>query len=286
MNPEASLAVVIPTRNAGRTLERCLVAARTSPAVAEIVVVDNESSDDTRRIAERAGVRCIAAGPERSAQRNVGLAAVSAPIVAFLDADQIVQDGLVEEAAALIAGGADAVILRERTVGRGTWAAIRAWERTVYDGDDEVEAARVFRRDLVSELGGFDEALSAFEDWDLTIRARTAGATIARTQRWVLHDEDGVTLTELLRKKRYYGAWTGAYRAKHPVWAARQLSPRSRGMRLLRSAPRLLRRPLLGAGVFVLKALEFAASRTAHGRSVSASHARGAPDDANPPASL
>lgn len=117
------LAVVIPTRNAARTVASCVRAAAASPAVVDVVVVDRGSTDATREIATRAGARCIAAGPERSAQRNVGLEAITAPIVAFLDADQIVEPDVLAEACELVARGADAVILRERTIGRGFWAA-------------------------------------------------------------------------------------------------------------------------------------------------------------------
>jgi len=105
------LTVVVPTRDAGATLARCLRASADATSVAETVVVDNHSSDDSAAIARAAGARLVVAGPERSAQRNVGLAAVTTPYVAFLDADMIAGPGVLDEAAQRLEAGADAVIL-------------------------------------------------------------------------------------------------------------------------------------------------------------------------------
>ena len=72
-----------------------------------------------------------------------------------------------------ITAGAGAVIVPERTVGQGYWAKVRAFERSFYVGQDGVEAARFFRRDVFESLGGFDEVLflPGCEDWDLNLRA-------------------------------------------------------------------------------------------------------------------
>lgn len=255
------LSVVIPTRNAARTLRQCLHAVRAAELDVEMLVVDNHSSDATARVATEAGARVLRCGPERSAQRNAGLAAARASAIVFLDADQIVTRGVLEEAHGLLAAGADAVILTERTVGEGYWAAVRALERSCYVGDDDIEAARAFRADLARALGGYDEALTAFEDWDLTARARAADARIARTTAHVLHEEARVGLWDHLRKKAYYGTWEDRYRRKHPGLSERQLSSGRRMRILLRHAPRLARQPHLAVGVIALKALELAATR-------------------------
>lgn len=257
----AFLSVIIPTRNAARTLERCVTAARASPAVGEVIVVDNASSDATASIAQRAGARLLRTGPERSAQRNAGLREARGQAVAFLDADQIAEPEVLAEALVCVRNGADAVILTEASIGIGFWSEVRAFERAWYRGDDLIEACRVFRTDFVRDLGGFDEGLDAFEDWDLTARARTAGARVARTRALVLHEEGRLTLQRAMSKKRAYAAFEAAYRAKHPTLAALQLSPITRMSRLLRHVPGLARHPVLALGMFTLKTLEFLASR-------------------------
>src|ERR687894_2265889 len=71
----ALVSVVVPTRNAGRTIEVCLrsIRAQTWPAL-ELIVVDNGSSDATWAVARRHADLALRGGPERSAQRNLGIA--------------------------------------------------------------------------------------------------------------------------------------------------------------------------------------------------------------------
>ena len=105
------VSVVIPTYNRAELLRAALlsVLAQTVPA-REIVVADDESPDHTRDV-----VRELAAGGapivylpgggrdspapghnRRSAARNRGVAATTAPLVAFLDSDDIWQPGRLE----------------------------------------------------------------------------------------------------------------------------------------------------------------------------------------------
>ena len=69
------VSVVVPTRNAGRTVETCLrsIRAQTWPAL-ELIVVDNGSTDATWAVARRHADLALRGGPERSAQRNQGIA--------------------------------------------------------------------------------------------------------------------------------------------------------------------------------------------------------------------
>jgi glycosyltransferase involved in cell wall biosynthesis len=253
-----TLSIVVPTRDSARTLAACLASVAGTQTPWELIVVDNGSCDATLTLAGAAGAITISAGPERSAQRNVGLARSSGEVVAFLDSDMVAPPGLLDEAVACIAAGADAVILTEVSVGEGFWSRVRALERACYHGVDEIEACRVVRRELLVRLGGFDESLWAFEDWDLTARVRAAGAVVLRTRTLVFHDEGRRSLRHLAGHKARYGAWLDAYRRKHPALAARQLSPWRRARWYLRRAPTLARDPLASLGLMALKLAEAA----------------------------
>lgn len=93
MGPEAdpAISVVVCSLNGARTIRGCLEALeRQSVAdVAEVVVVDDGSSDATAAIARSFGARVVVHEDNQglSAARNSGIAASRAPVVAFTDDD-------------------------------------------------------------------------------------------------------------------------------------------------------------------------------------------------------
>ena len=147
MTPEL-VTVVVPTRNNERTIEACLhsVTTQTHPRV-QLVVVDNSSTDDTEAIARRFAGEVISAGPERSAQRNIGLERARGSWFLWLDSDMVLPADCVSAAlAAAEREGASAVALPERTVGQGFWTACRALERSCYLDEPWLHNPRLVRR--------------------------------------------------------------------------------------------------------------------------------------------
>jgi FkbM family methyltransferase len=252
------VSVIVPTRNSARTLRACLDSVRQQTyAGVESIVVDNFSSDTTLQIAEESGCEVITAGPERSGQRNAGARDAKGSYLLFVDSDMVLEPTVVADCVAASARGADAVIIPEVSFGEGFWARCRRLERSCYIGDDDIEAARFYRRELFRDLGGFDEELNAAEDWDLSQRAAASGARITRITSRIAHDEGRIRLRAHLRKKYSYGKYLPAYRRRHSAATGRQL-------RLIRPAfvrhrRALAAEPLTAAGMLSLKALEFSA---------------------------
>jgi glycosyltransferase involved in cell wall biosynthesis len=84
------ISIVIPAYNAARHLQSCLEAlSQNDLSHTEILVVDDGSTDETRAIARRFGVRCLEAGTRQgpAAARNSGFRGTVHPHVLFLDAD-------------------------------------------------------------------------------------------------------------------------------------------------------------------------------------------------------
>jgi len=90
MSTSPSLSIIIPVYNGGTVFERCLAAVVAhAPEGAEVLVVDDGSTDGSADVARAAGVRVLHT-PKRSgpgAARNVGVAEASGEIVSFIDAD-------------------------------------------------------------------------------------------------------------------------------------------------------------------------------------------------------
>jgi glycosyltransferase involved in cell wall biosynthesis len=247
MDRPLDVAVVVPTRNSATTLRACLESLRAQTHPCEIIVVDNGSSDETRAIAQDLADHVLTCGPERSAQRNAGAALTAAPIVGFIDSDMIVSSNVVAEVVVGIAGGAVSVVVPERTVGEGYWAKVSAFERSFYLDDDFVEAPRFFDAEVFHRVGGFDEAMTGAEDWDLGQRTASLG-TRSRTNADIVHEEGRVRFINICMKKAYYAPGVALFVKKHGIGTMREMT----GRRWLRQ-PRALVNSL-GVGLVALKA--------------------------------
>ena len=108
-----SVSVIIPAHNAarfiGQAIESVLLQREAAPDLAlDVIVVDNASTDATCDCVQRdfgAQVRLEhEPRPGAAAARNTGVAAATAPLIAFLDADDLWLPGkLAEQCAALTA---------------------------------------------------------------------------------------------------------------------------------------------------------------------------------------
>jgi glycosyltransferase involved in cell wall biosynthesis len=270
------VSVVVPTRNSGRTVEACLTSIRNQTYHdLEVIVVDNGSVDDTLPTAERLADRLLAFGPvpwiATSAQRNLGARVAQGQFLLFIDSDMRLSPGIVRECVeTLDRTGNPAVIIPETSVGEGFWARCRALERSCYGGDDSAEAARFFDRDAFHAAGGYDEELTALEDWDLS--QRIAGrAHLPRISAGIIHDEGKLRLLKAAAKKRYYGASFRRLVRKHGSRAMVRANFVARPA-FFRNWRRLRRGGAATPGMFLLKSVELVAAasgafgRDAHNR--------------------
>ena len=253
----STISFVVPTYNSARTIDACVRSLRAQSADGvEVVVVDNHSSDGTAALAFAAGAdQVITAGPERCAQRNRGFEASTGDIVVFIDSDMRVTSEVAAQLLALFDSRADvaAAVIPENSFGDGFWAQCKVLEKSLYVGDESVEAARAFRRDDFVAIGMWNEELTAAEDWDLDDRIRKHGVEVGRVDALIMHDEGQLRLRGTFGKKRYYGRWLAAYLATRPD-GGRRLARTS----LFNRPSRLLRHPLHASGMVLMKSVEAA----------------------------
>ena len=248
------LTVVITTKNEAANIAASIHSFDSAVArgEAEVIVVDNASSDDTKKIALELGAAVYDKGPERSAQRNLGWRMARGEWVIVLDADMIIPPETVEEI--LSVEGADAYWIPEVRTGSGFRVKARNFERSFYDGTC-VDALRLFRKDVLKATGGYDENLIAGpEDWELDIRVLATGAKCAVLKNHLIHNEKRLTFKKMLEKKAYYTKSFAAYKEKwrgHPA-VRRQFSPWYRFVGVFVEKgkwKKVLRHPILFAGV-------------------------------------
>lgn len=242
-----TVTVVVPTKNAGRTLHACLESIISQTLRCALVVVDCGSTDDSREIASKFADLVVDSVAGFSPQRNIGARALPADIVGFVDGDMVVGAHVIEQVVEQIEGGAGSVVVPERSFGDTYWAKVRTFERSMYVGG-ATEAARFFTYDLYEAIGGYDEGLKAMEDTDLSLRA-AARAPVGRTTDLFLHDEGALTYLNACRKKAGYAEGIAAFRRKH----GNQAMSSHLGRPYFKNPTLLLAQPSLGVGVLALK---------------------------------
>lgn len=189
------ITVIIPVYNNTRDLPECLSAVRASAKNldAEIIVVDDASTDETPTVAAAMGVRVLKlsrnSGP--GAARNVGAQNARGEILFFVDADVAVAPSALDRAVrtldtrpkyAAVFGSYDA-----RPRGRGLVSQYRNLLHHFVHQQGNPEASTFWagcgaiRREIFLAVGGFDAERyprPSIEDIDLGLRLRQAGHRI------------------------------------------------------------------------------------------------------------
>jgi glycosyltransferase involved in cell wall biosynthesis len=200
------VSVVIPAYHRPEMVERAVRSAlgqRPAPP-AEVVVVDDCSTDHTGDAARAAGARVIRHAVNRGegGARNTAIREAEQPWIALLDSDD---EWLPGHLAALWPHAEDRVILGSTAIACGADpAADRLWGREretalrlrspadlLTGGNALVASSVLARRDVVLHVGGFREGMSRGADLDLWLRVLEHGegyVSPAVTVRYRLHD--------------------------------------------------------------------------------------------------
>lgn len=193
--PAPSVAIVIPTLNRAVTLGEAIDSALAC-APARVVIVDCGSTDGSLELIRSYGDRVepvVGSFPNAAAARNAGAARVREELIGFLDSDDVMLPGKVSVLGPMLDAGRDVVL------GHGTLEVIDEAGRVDRDATSEQEAARkrgrgigtsyaglaaycwmytsatVIRRSVYEQVGGYDETLDVYEDWDLYLRMSLIG---------------------------------------------------------------------------------------------------------------
>lgn len=181
--------VIIPTCNRPRFLETAIASALAQETVGlEVIVVDDGDGSGIAAAQALADARITTfdnarRGPVRARNEAIGLA--SRPYIAFLDDDDWWQDRrhlaragrrLGDDAAFWFSDG-------ELVVANGPELrlpfAFSADARSLERSNTILISAVAYRRELHHRLGGFDESLPYYWDWDWYLRVARSGAALA-----------------------------------------------------------------------------------------------------------
>lgn len=243
------ISVIIPCRNEANAIEACLrgvLAFVSPPGGFEVLVVDGQSTDATASLVSRLAaldprVRLLE-NPDRMTSHalNIGIRAAQGKIIVRVDAHtEYAPDYLVECVAALERTGADNVggpaLTRARTYRHRVIAAAYHSRFAVGgsrfhqpDGEGWVDTVPYgcYRREVLMNLGLFDEELVRNQDDELNFRLVRMGGRIWLTPRIRSWYTPRATFSRLFRQYYQYGYWRVRVIQKHRLPASpRQLVP-------------------------------------------------------------
>jgi glycosyltransferase involved in cell wall biosynthesis len=235
--------VVIPTYNRPDLTRRAIasVLAQRPAAAAEVIVVDDGSSDDTAEVAQASGARVIRHEHNRglAAARNTGIAAATHGWVALLDSDD---EWLSHHLDLLWSERGDHVLVgssilhvghdprKNRVTGPvfNSRTVFRTPAPHVFPGNILGPSGVMVRRDAVLEVGGFRAHFGVVEDLALWLRVLEVGTGVISPRVSVLyHEHDEQMSGDYQRMFQGALATIDEHRAK--AWCSTAVRERWRG---------------------------------------------------------
>lgn len=220
------VSVVVCARNAASTLDACLQSIQRS-GPAEIIVIDNRSTDDTALIACLYTDRvywCDAEGMARV--RQFGLEKAGRPYISFIDSDVVLPEGtLACMMMELIERGWAGIHAQIRAASLDTyweWAEDRHFDlhfNREGERDSPGTGAGIFRRDILLDHGFDPFFIASSEDGDLFHRIRRDGHKLGISSAYVYHHHRAHT-RGFMRQRYGYGQGSARFFWKYRSFKA------------------------------------------------------------------
>lgn len=181
--------VVVTCHNYGRFLKTALESVLRSDADYVVTLVDDGSTDDSRQIGEAYAEQYEQISYLRNETpigvtraRNLGIASRDSLFVVSLDADDRIGPNFLFEAEKLLRSGCDVAnpdaILFGRTNDR--WPVPDTVSFDMLLERNHVHCCAAFRRSYWVQVGGMDEDMTSWSDYEFWLRLASAGARIRR----------------------------------------------------------------------------------------------------------
>lgn len=210
-----SVSFVIPAYNEEKHIEKTLksILKNTQLNLSEIVVVDNESTDNTPVIATKLSAKVITIpGGPIAMLRNRGVLESTGDILIFLDADVSLSDSwhknihktlshLLSNPLTITGSHCDPPAARDNIFERYWFSSFKN-SKSSHLGTGHM----IMHRQLFEILGGFSEYISTGEDYDICRRAKQKGALVQENDQLVVHHNDfPKTALQFIKREAWHG---------------------------------------------------------------------------------
>jgi glycosyltransferase involved in cell wall biosynthesis len=215
--------IIVPTLNSGKFLPTLLKSIKKQKyREYEVLVVDNGSTDGTKKIANDFKAKFITVkgkSPQVCVQRNVGAKNAKGDYLYFVDHDMELSDKFLINFSKKIESPKyskiDAWYIPEKIIAKSKILSIvRNFEAMFIDGT-VVSAARLIKKKCFYLTSGFDKTLSGGPaDWDLDIQLKLQNLKFAISNQIVYHHEENLTIVSYILKKTRYIKGEDLYKRK------------------------------------------------------------------------
>lgn len=192
----ATYSVVIPAWNESAQLRQTLIAVKNAQSAqelfGEIIVVDNNSTDDTASIAASEGATVVSEPINQIARaRNTGARASNSAYLVFIDADTSINPTILALTLdalnnGKVIGGGSTVAVDKKITGAAKHL-LNGWNWWSVRIKAAAGCYLFCTREAFETVGGFDEKQYAAEELVLSKRLRTLGRL--RSQKFVIFDK-------------------------------------------------------------------------------------------------
>ncbi|MET7305094.1 glycosyltransferase family 2 protein [Embleya sp. NPDC005575] len=223
------VSVIMPVLNESRHLEEAVgrVLAQDYPGEIEVVIALGPSTDDTDEIAARlvandSRVRTVPNPTGRTPSAlNAAIRASRHPVIVRVDGHGILPARYISTAVRLLAetgaanvGGlmhAEGTTPYEEAVARAMTSKLGVGNARFHTGGgagpSDTVYLGVFRREVLEELGGYNEEFERAQDWELNYRIREAGYLIWFSPELEVSYRPRPTTKALAKQYFNYGRW-------------------------------------------------------------------------------
>jgi len=205
---------IIPTLNAEKTLYLCLKSVFEIDYPKnkyEILIIDNGSTDNTLKIAQKFKIKYfIKPNLTIAALRNYGAQHSKGEILAFVDADCIIQKDWLKNAINILTDEKIGVTGCYYGIPQNASWIVRAWYLPQNVSLQKVNfipsGNLIVKREVFNKVRGFDKKLITGEDYDFCQRVKKAGySIISSSSIQAIHLDDTNNLKKFLKKEIWYG---------------------------------------------------------------------------------
>jgi cellulose synthase/poly-beta-1,6-N-acetylglucosamine synthase-like glycosyltransferase len=219
--------LVIPGRNAERTIASCLDAAVPllgHDGLQEIIFVDDGSTDRTPEVVGAYPVTCLKLdGRGPGAARNLGWRAATTPLIWFLDADCVAEPDTLQllllhldDPDVAGVGGSYGNMHPDSLLACLIHEEIRERHLSMDADVNYLGSFNVlYRREVLESVGGFDETFITAEDADLSYRITARGHHLRVEPSALAGHHHPTRLRPYLRTQRLHGYWASRLYARH-----------------------------------------------------------------------